>query len=55
MKKTRLMYAALALTFSSLSHAATYGIGTNQQGSLFYSMGLRFPKRWWKSRVSSIE
>ncbi|MEP3348589.1 MAG: TAXI family TRAP transporter solute-binding subunit [Marinomonas sp.] len=44
MKKTLSICAVLAMTFSSWSHAATYGIGTNQQGSLFYSMGAALSK-----------
>jgi TRAP transporter TAXI family solute receptor len=44
MKKTLSICAVLAMTCSGFSNAATYGIGTNQQGSLFYSMGAALSK-----------
>ena len=44
MKKTLAICATLAMACSSFSMAATYGIGTNQQGSLFYSMGAALSK-----------
>ncbi|MDB4837298.1 TAXI family TRAP transporter solute-binding subunit [Marinomonas sp.] len=44
MKKKLTILATLAMTCSSLSMAATYGVGTNQQGSLFYSMGAALSK-----------